>query len=79
MPQFSELEDVIIVEYNALENGCEMTFTQKIVMPHEEKWTGGDIEKALREFHDQSEQGWHYMFMGLKQFLETGKIHYPGS
>jgi hypothetical protein len=53
-----------------------MTFTQNIVVPHEEHWTTADIEKALREYRDGSEHGWNLMFMGLKELLETGQISY---
>ncbi|MBK5441595.1 MULTISPECIES: SRPBCC domain-containing protein [unclassified Peribacillus] len=77
MPQFSDTEDRITVEINPFENGCEMTFTQLIVVPHEEGWTEEDIEKAHDEYNSQTEQGWGYMFEGLKQLVETGKINYP--
>lgn len=77
MPQFSDTEDRITVEWKPLEKGCEMTFTQVIVVPHEEGWTEKDIEKAQREYHDGSEHGWNLMFSGLKQLVETGKINYP--
>ena len=77
MPQFSDTEDRITVEIKPTENGCEMTFTQGIVVPHEEGWTEEDIEKALGEYNSQTEQGWFYMFEGLKQLVETGKINYP--
>jgi uncharacterized protein YndB with AHSA1/START domain len=77
MPQFSDTEDRITVELKPLEKGCEMTFTQVIVVPHEEDWTEEDIAKASREYHDSSEHGWNLMFSGLKQLVETGKINYP--
>lgn len=32
-----------------------MTFTQEIVVPHEEGWTTEDIENSHREFRDGSE------------------------
>ncbi|MBD1382599.1 SRPBCC family protein [Metabacillus arenae] len=78
MPQFSELEDTITVELKELKQGCEMTFTQNIIVPHEENWTKSDIEKALGEYHDGSEHGWNLMFMGLKELVETGKVSYKG-
>lgn len=80
MPQFSDSVDTISVELKENEDGCEMTFSQEIMVPHEEKWIGPDsnIEQALKEFHDQSEQGWNYMFMGLKELLKTGSISYKG-
>ena len=55
-----------------------MTFTQLIHVAEEENWTESDIEKALGEMHDSTEHGWNYMFMGLKELLETGKISYKG-
>ncbi|MEH7236659.1 SRPBCC family protein [Bacillus sp. JJ1562] len=77
MPQFSDTQDVVTVVINPVENGSEMTFTQEIVVPHEEGWTEEDIEKSLKEYNESSEQGWNWMFMGLKQLVETGKINYP--
>jgi uncharacterized protein YndB with AHSA1/START domain len=77
MPQFSETVDTITVEIKPLEKGCEMTFSQEIIVPHEDGWTSEDIEKALTEYHDGSEHGWNLMFLGLKQLVETGKINYP--
>ena len=76
--EFSELEDTITVELKELQQGCEMTFTQLIHVIHEENWTESDIEKAHGEWRDSTEQGWYYMFMGLKELLETGKISYQG-
>ncbi|MDQ0272820.1 SRPBCC family protein [Cytobacillus purgationiresistens] len=78
MPQFSESMDEITVELTPIDDGCEMTFTQEMTVPHEENWTEADIEKALVEFHDGSEHGWNLMFMGLKQLVETGKISFEG-
>jgi hypothetical protein len=48
-----------------------MTFTQNIVVPHEEDWTSEDIEKALAEYHSGSENGWSLMFGGLKEIVES--------
>ncbi|MEF2097499.1 SRPBCC domain-containing protein [Bacillus sp. CFBP9009] len=78
MPQFSESVDTITVELKELQKGCEMTFSQKIIVPHEENWTESDIEKALGEYHDGSEHGWNLMFMGLKELVETGQVSYKG-
>lgn len=77
MPQFNDLEDRITVEIKPHEKGCEMTFTQVIIVPHEEGWTSEDIQKALTEYHDGSEQGWNLMFEGLQQLVETGKLNDP--
>lgn len=77
MPQFSDTEDRITVDMKPFENGSELIFTQGIVVPHEKGWTEEDIKKALDDYHSQTEQGWGYMFEGLKQLVETGKINYP--
>lgn len=80
MPELSDsgLSDKLTVELKETEQGCEMTFTQLIHVIHEEIWDESDIEKAHTEWHDSTEQGWYYMFMGLKELLETGKICYTG-
>jgi uncharacterized protein YndB with AHSA1/START domain len=71
MPQFSESTDRIVVEFKQVDKGCEMTFTQHIVVPHEEGWTPEDIEKALGEYHSGSEHGWNLMFIELKAIVES--------
>lgn len=77
MPQFSETVDKLTVTIEPMEGGCEMTFTQEIVVPHEEEWTEKEIEKAEKEYYEGSVHGWNLMFLGLKQLVETGKINYP--
>jgi uncharacterized protein YndB with AHSA1/START domain len=77
MPQFSDLEDDITVVIQPFELGSEMIFTQEINVTHEEGWTTKDIEKAHEDWKKETEQGWHYMFLGLKELVETGKITYP--
>ncbi|WP_078394387.1 SRPBCC family protein [Shouchella patagoniensis] len=76
MPQFSETVDHITVVFEPVGNGCDMTFSQEIIVPHEENWTEENIEKALTEFHDGSEHGWNLMFIGLKQLVEEGFISF---
>ena len=78
MLQFSESQDKITVELKEIQEGCEMTFSQNITVPHEENWTIADIEKASGEYRDGSEHGWNIMFMGLKELVETGKVRYKG-
>ncbi|WP_229683175.1 SRPBCC family protein [Virgibacillus oceani] len=70
MPQFSELEDSITVEFDQFENGSEMKFTQKINVPHEEDWTAEDIQKAIAEAKDETEQGFSLMFDNLKAIVQ---------
>lgn len=78
MPQFSESEDKLTVEFKDVQNGCEMTFTQGINVPHEPEWTEEGLDKAVQQYHDSTEQGWKYMFMGLKELVETGEVSYKG-
>ncbi|KAA9023995.1 SRPBCC family protein [Niallia endozanthoxylica] len=77
MPQFSETVDKMMVVIEPLEDGCEMTFTQEIVIPHEEGWTEKEVKKVEKEYYEGSEHGWNLMFLGLKQLVETGNINYP--
>ncbi|WP_458125968.1 SRPBCC family protein [Paenibacillus sp. Z3-2] len=77
MPQFSDTVDTITVQVTSHGESSEMTFTQHIIVTHEEGWSEDDIEKAILEYNTGSEQGWHLMFEGLKQLLETGEINYP--
>ncbi|TDQ41180.1 uncharacterized protein YndB with AHSA1/START domain [Aureibacillus halotolerans] len=70
MPQFSDSEDTIVVELNPIEDGCEMTFTQHIHVPHEDNWAEADILKAIDEFRDGSEHGWNLMFISLGEQVE---------
>ena len=78
MPQFSELEDTIKVELNEVAQGCEMTFTHIIHVEDDANWTASDQTKVLIEMHDETEQGWNLMFMGLKELVETGEVSYKG-
>ncbi|MCW3792788.1 SRPBCC domain-containing protein [Paenibacillus sp. LS1] len=57
MPQFSETVDTITVEVTSHGERSELTFTQQIIVPHEEGWTGDDIEKAILKYNTGSEQG----------------------
>ncbi|WKA58761.1 SRPBCC domain-containing protein [Planococcus shenhongbingii] len=75
MPQFSDTEDVIRVFISPVQEMCEMTFSQEIVVLHEEVWTEEDIERAKAEYSTQSEEGWGQMFEGLKQLVETSSTH----
>ena len=78
MPQFSDAADELIIRLDDVPAGTEMTFTQNITVPHEKGWGESEIEKALQEYHDSTEQGWDLMFRGLKALLETGENPYKG-
>lgn len=42
-----------------------MICTQEITVTHEQGRTKEDIEKAHEDWKKETEQGWHYMFLGL--------------
>lgn len=73
MPQFNEATDIVRVTISEVREAAEMLFTQEIVIPHEEGWTDEDINKALKEYGAQTEQGWALMFDKLKQLVENDK------
>ncbi|UUX35427.1 SRPBCC family protein [Fundicoccus culcitae] len=75
---YEDLFDTLTVELKANDEGTSMIFTQEIHVIHEPEWTAVDIEKAEGEWLTSTEQGWHYMFLGLKELLETGSISYTG-
>lgn len=72
MPQFSDTEDIVRVFISPVQHMCEMTFSQEIIVPHEEIWTEEDVERAKADYSAQSEEGWARMFENLKQLVETG-------
>lgn len=74
MPQYNELQDRIIVWVSPVEDVCEMTFKQEVVVPHEDDWTDEDLENAIQELSGASEEGWDRMFENLRQLVETGEI-----
>ncbi|WP_341202248.1 SRPBCC domain-containing protein [Planomicrobium okeanokoites] len=74
MPQFNDLQDQVIVWVSPVGQACEMTFKQEIVVPHEESWGPEDIQQAMKEYSEQSEEGWDKMFEGLKQLVETRDV-----
>ncbi|ARK20497.1 SRPBCC domain-containing protein [Sporosarcina sp. P26b] len=78
MPEMSDLEDTLTVELKELEKGCEMTFLQLIHVAQELNSTDPEIKIALDEMRDGTEVGWNYMFMGLKELVETGEVSYKG-
>lgn len=71
MPQFGDAIDTITVEFAPVDEGCEMTFTHSITVPHEAHWTAEDIAKAEAEHRDAIEHGWNLMFGGLKELVEA--------
>ncbi|WP_040851612.1 SRPBCC family protein [Planococcus antarcticus] len=70
MPQFNGLEDRITIWISMVQNSCEMTFVQEIVVPHEEGWTEDDIKRVSAEFSNESHEGWSLMFENLRKLVE---------
>lgn len=58
--------------------GTNMTFSHDITVLHEPDWSEEDIQKAEKAHIDSTEEGYNYMFMGLKELVETGKVSYTG-
>ncbi|WP_286086010.1 activator of HSP90 ATPase [Brevibacillus sp. NSP2.1] len=67
LPQFSDTQERIAVVLASVEGGCEMTFSQAIVVPHENGWTTEAVEKAEREYYEGLEHGGSRMLAGLQQ------------
>lgn len=71
MPHINDSADVIKVQIKPIETGCKMTFIQEIKVPTESGLAEEEIEQKLKEYHDQTEQGWGYIFDELKQIIES--------
>ncbi|WP_026867008.1 SRPBCC family protein [Jeotgalicoccus marinus] len=78
MPQFSEYEDTLSVVFDETSTGTNMTFSHDITVLHEPDLTEDDIQKAEKAYRDSTEEGYNYMFMGLKELVETEKVSYTG-
>ena len=71
MPHINDAEDVIEIQIKSYESGCKMTFIQEIKIPTEVGLTEEEIESKLKEYHDQTEEGWGYIFDELSKVLKT--------
>ncbi|MBD2871303.1 SRPBCC family protein [Paenibacillus arenilitoris] len=62
MLQFSPTVDRVVIEIAPLESGCELTLTQEITVPRDDRMTPADIERMLEEYRRGTEHGWNEMF-----------------
>lgn len=78
MAQFSDSVDRVVVEIAPLANGCRLTLTQEIVMPHAwlqavmgktDPLTPQEIEMGLTHLARETEQGWCRMLESLARAL----------
>lgn len=68
MPQFSDTTDKVIIEIEPLDDGCELTLTQEIVVPHEDTLTPDEAAEMLRQYKGATEHGWNEMFELLAKY-----------
>lgn len=62
MPQFSQTTDRVIIEIEPDEDGCELTLTQEIVVPHDDAKTPDEVAEMLIQYKTATEHGWNEMF-----------------
>jgi len=71
MPQFSELEDIITVEFIDLQDETEVKFNHGIKVQTNDTQSEQEIEKAKSDAKSQIEAGYEMMFKGLRHLCET--------
>jgi uncharacterized protein YndB with AHSA1/START domain len=62
MPQFSQTTDRVTIEIEPDEDGCELTLTQEIVVPHDDAKTPDEVAEVLIQYKTATEHGWNEMF-----------------
>ncbi|MEB6332412.1 SRPBCC domain-containing protein, partial [Staphylococcus pseudoxylosus] len=69
MPQFSDLEDIITVEFIDLENETQVKFNQGLKVPLNDTMNKQSYEQSKEDTKKQTEEGYNKMFEQLKQIL----------
>ncbi|MBB6675218.1 SRPBCC family protein [Cohnella nanjingensis] len=69
MAQFSPTIDRVIVEIEPLEDGCQLTLVQEIVVPHRPDATSEEVRQMLAACKSETEHGWNEMFDHLLTLL----------
>jgi len=69
MAQFSPTIDRVIVDIAPLAQGCQVTVTQEITVPHEDSLTPQELETLLAGHKSETEQGWNQGFDLLATML----------
>ncbi len=70
MPQFSDLEDIITVEFIDLENETQVKFNQGLKVPLNDPMNKQSYEQSKEDTKKQTEEGYNKMFEQLKQILD---------
>lgn len=70
MPQFSDLEDIITVEFIDLENETQVKFNQGLKVSLNDSINKQSNEQTKEAAKKQTEEGYNEMFEKLKQILD---------
>lgn len=71
MPELSDQEDVIEVEFEERENGCtQMFFFYQSLVERERRLTTLEYKQKKKEYHDSTVHGLELMFDKMHQILE---------
>lgn len=70
MPQFSDLEDIITVEFIDLENETQVKFNQGLKVSLNDTINKQSYEQTKEAAKKQTEEGYNEMFEKLKQILD---------
>ncbi|WP_070051955.1 SRPBCC family protein [Staphylococcus xylosus] len=70
MPQFSDLEDIITVEFIDLENETQVKFNQGIKVSLNDTINKESCEQVKEAAKKQTEEGYNEMFEQLKRILD---------
>jgi len=71
--QLSPTIDRVIVEIVPLEQGCQLTLTQEIVIPHREDAPNEQIREMKAQYKRSTEKGWSSMFNNLEKHLKKNE------
>lgn len=69
MVQFSPTTDRIVIEIEPLEQGCRLTLTQEIEVPHKVDASADQVREMLAAYKKSTEHGWGKMFKQLDKLL----------
>lgn len=74
--QLSSTIDRVIIDIIPLEQGCQLTLTQEIQVPHKENASTGQVQEMLAAYKRSTEKGWSSMFNRLDKILgKSRKLH----
>ncbi|RHW38378.1 SRPBCC domain-containing protein [Lysinibacillus yapensis] len=74
LPQYTDVTHSLNIDFIPIENGCEMTFKQTLIIPHEKRKSEKIIAKSEGNYTSLSEQAWDTMFKELKYIVEKNEF-----